>query len=108
MEPRHRKANPATITSDATAAADVDRYAHLLEAVGDAVIVIDAHHGVIEFNKEAERIFGYAKTEILGRSIDVLLPEGARQTHGRHIEAFSIEPVQRRQMRERAEVHGLR
>jgi len=91
-----------------TPLADRDRYAQLLEAVGDAVIAIDARCRVIEFNKEAERIFGYSKAEILGKSVNILLPKESQAVHGSHIALFSAEPVQRRQMRERAEVHGRR
>jgi len=111
MEPRSVKANPAAIAPVAPSTEDGDRhdrYTQLFEAVGDAIIVIDAFHRVIEFNEEAERIFGYAKAEMLNRPIDLLLPDSARHAHGRHIESFSTEPVQRRQMRQRTEVHGLR
>ncbi len=76
--------------------------------MGDAVIIIDARHRVIEFNTEAERVFGYEKTEVLGKSVNVLLPEGHRHGHDSNIAAFATEPGDRRLMRERAEVHGQR
>jgi PAS domain S-box-containing protein len=87
---------------------DSNRYAGLLQAMGDAVIIIDARHQIIEFNAEAQRVFGYEKTEVLGKSINVLLPEGSRRAHDRNIAAFAIEPGDRRLMRERAEVNGRR
>jgi len=36
---------------------------------------------VILFSQGAERIFGYSAAEIVGRSLDILLPEGARKNH---------------------------
>jgi PAS domain S-box-containing protein len=93
---------------DKTTHSDASRYAQLLEAVGDAVITIDSHHRIVEFNSEAARIFGYTKSEILGQSIDLLLPERSRTNHRRHITSFAVEPTQRRLMRDRSDIRGRR
>ena len=85
-----------------------DRYAQLLEAVGDGVITIDSQHRVVEFNGEAARIFGYAANEILGQSINLLIPGKSRLNHDRHIDGFASEPTRRRPMHERADVRGRR
>ena len=85
---------------------EVSRYTQLLEAVGAAVITVDADHRIVEFNSEAERVFGYLKSEISGQSINVLLPEGSRSDHDGYIKTFAAEAVQRRLMRERADVQG--
>jgi PAS domain S-box-containing protein len=87
---------------------DSSRHTQLLEAVGDAVVTIDSHYRIVEFNSEAARIFGYTTSEILGKPIDLLLPESSRRVHGRHIGKFAAEPTQRRLMRERADVRGRR
>ncbi len=56
-------------------------YEQLLEAIGDAILVAD-EKGVITFwNPAAERIFGFARTEALGQSLDLIIPERLRQRH---------------------------
>ncbi|MGB5103107.1 MAG: PAS domain S-box protein [Steroidobacteraceae bacterium] len=53
----------------------------LLEAAVDAVLVID-HMGTIEeFNPSAQLVFGYEADEIIGRNVNVLMPE---PYHGEH------------------------
>jgi PAS domain S-box-containing protein len=53
----------------------------LLASTGDAIIAADAA-GVIRFwNPGAERIFGFAEQEALGRSLDLIIPERLRQRH---------------------------
>lgn len=57
----------------------------LLDVAIDAVIIID-HRGTIEsFNPAAERMFGYAATEVLGVNVNLLMPEPHRSAHGSYI-----------------------
>ena len=47
----------------------------------DAVIFAD-HEGLIRlWNQGAERIFGYAAEEVMGRSLDLIIPERLRERH---------------------------
>ena len=48
----------------------------LLDQALDSIITVDADRKIIFFNKSAERMFGYTRQEILGRSSDELLPNG--------------------------------
>jgi PAS domain S-box-containing protein len=58
----------------------------LIREAPDAIIFADAE-GVIRFwNHGAERIFGFAETEALGRSLDIIIPDNLR---ARHWEGFS-------------------
>ena len=53
----------------------------LLSTRSDAIVVAD-RDGVIRFwNPGAERIFGHAKDEVVGRSLDVIIPERLRARH---------------------------
>jgi PAS domain S-box-containing protein len=61
---------------------DVDRFSRvLLQTMSDAVIYSDAE-GIIRFwNDGAERIFGFARSEALGQSLDLIIPENLRKRH---------------------------
>jgi PAS domain S-box-containing protein len=55
--------------------------AALLSSAGDAIVAAD-EAGIIQFwNPGAERIFGYAAAEAIGRSLDIIIPEGLRERH---------------------------
>jgi PAS domain S-box-containing protein len=59
--------------------------AYLLDTCGDGFVVCDAAESIVLVNAEAERIFGYETGELLGQSVQVLMPERYRV---RHQEAF--------------------
>ena len=50
----------------------------ILEAANDAIITMDAHLAIREFNPAAEQMFGYRRTDILGRNAEILLPATER------------------------------
>jgi PAS domain S-box-containing protein len=53
----------------------------VLRARSDAIVAAD-REGIIRFwNPGAERIFGYAGNEAIGRSLDLIVPERLRQRH---------------------------
>lgn len=55
--------------------------AQLLDAVADALVVSDKAGAIAFWNPAAERMFGYAPSEALGRSLDIIIPERQRQRH---------------------------
>ena len=55
----------------------------LLRAAGDAVVAAGADGSILLWNRAAERIFGYAEQEALGRSLDLIVPERFRSRHWR-------------------------
>ena len=52
----------------------------LLSAAPDAIITLDAQHRIVEWNDGAERLFGYARSEVIGRDLDPLITTSANQT----------------------------
>ncbi len=54
------------------------RQGAILEAAHDAIFTLDQQLNIREFNPAAERMFGHARLDILGRSVEVLLPEADR------------------------------
>ena len=59
---------------------DIDLH-QLVECVGDAIIVADAHEKIVLWNPAATRIFGYLEEEALGNTLDLIVPERQRQKH---------------------------
>jgi PAS domain S-box-containing protein len=61
----------------------------LLEAALDAVVAIDEHGRIQEFNPAAEAMFGYRRADVLSRQIaEVLIPASLRDVHHRGIARF--------------------
>ena len=85
-----------------------ERLAGILDIADEAVISIDEAHRIILFNKGAELTFGYEAEEILGESIDVLLPAEFRKNHRRQIKNFAEASKAARTMSERREIAGRR
>jgi PAS domain S-box-containing protein len=56
-------------------------YRQLLVAIGDGVVVADAEGKIIFWNPGAERIFGFAESEAIGKTLDLIVPERQRQRH---------------------------
>jgi len=53
----------------------------LVNCVGDAIIVVDAHEKIVMWNPAATRIFGYSEAEAMGNTIDLIVPERQRHRH---------------------------
>ncbi|OWS71073.1 PAS domain-containing protein [Polynucleobacter campilacus] len=53
----------------------------LVECIGDAIIVVDAHEKIVMWNPAATRIFGYSEEEALGSTMDLIVPERQRHRH---------------------------
>jgi PAS domain S-box-containing protein len=54
------------------------RQGAILEAAHDAILTIDNQLNIREFNPAAERMFGYARLEILGKKAELLMPPDDR------------------------------
>lgn len=73
-------------------ALDAPVYKVLVEAAPDAMVVIDSTGAIILVNRQFELMFGYERDEILGQTIEALVPEGVRQRHRVHRDGYFAEP----------------
>jgi PAS domain S-box-containing protein len=53
----------------------------LVAGMSDAIVYADADGTIRLWNRGAARIFGFAESEALGGSLDIIIPEGLRQRH---------------------------
>ncbi|MBI5032319.1 MAG: PAS domain S-box protein [Chloroflexi bacterium] len=89
----------------------IDGRQHLedvLSNVAEAMISVNAEQKIILFNKVAEQIFGYSADEVLGKSLDLLLPHRFITAHQNHVRVFGQEDVKERRMAHRREIYGQR
>ena len=96
-----RRAEDALRSSEA-------RFAGIVSLATEAVISIDAEQRITLFNHGAEQIFGYTADELMGRKLELLIPERFRAMHVSSIGAFAASGVAARRMAERGQIAGLR
>jgi PAS domain S-box-containing protein len=84
------------------------KIAAILEIAADAIIALDAHMRITQFNDGAAAMFGYAKGELIGLSLDVLIPQRYRSSHTSHVRSFASSGVASRRMGDRREIFALR
>ncbi|MDT8384384.1 MAG: PAS domain S-box protein [Gammaproteobacteria bacterium] len=85
-----------------------ERLEAIIDLAGSALISVDEDYRITLFNHQAEQIFGYAAREVIGKPLDLLLPERFRGSHNQKIDAFSEKGMALRNAMFRSDVRGLR
>ena len=62
-------------------ASDHDLAAALVKCAADAIIFADREGRIRLWNPGAEAIFGYGADEVIGQSLDIIIPERLRRAH---------------------------
>ena len=57
------------------------RYRGLLDTVPDAIVMVNNTGRIVLVNGQAEQLFGYQREELLGKPIEILLPQRFRMGH---------------------------
>jgi PAS domain S-box-containing protein len=70
-------------------------YAKLMNAAPDPVFLVDTNGVIVFANRQAEHVFGYDESELLGKPVEVLLPEAIRTAHQDYRHAFFTSPKTR-------------
>src|SRR5712692_5343353 len=61
-----------------------------LEAAPDAMVIIDRDGIILQINAQAEKLFGYQRNELLGKQVEILIPDRFRQAHPAHRKRYFI------------------
>jgi PAS domain S-box-containing protein len=75
---------------------DLERLHAVVESSPAGTIMVDAKGTIVLVNREVERMFGYAREELLGRKVELLLPDPLRAGHPEHRSLFVANPQARR------------
>ena len=80
----------------------------LIDSAMDAIVMLDDTQSIIVFNPAAEKMFGYARADILGSPLAKLLPQRFRAGHDAHIRAFGDSGATSRRMGSLGSVTAIR
>ena len=94
------------MTSDSAGATEL-RLRAAVESSPSGILMTDARGSIVLVNREVERLFGYSREELLGRSVETLVPERFRTGHAGFRGGFMGDPKVRA-MGAGRELFGLR
>ena len=86
---------------------DKDIFNVLFEAVSEGVIVVDSNQKIVSTNVSADDMFGYNKKELVGKPLNILIPQKYHAGHGAHVEGF-MKQKESRQMGRGRDLYGAR
>lgn len=72
-----------------------DKFRGLLESGPDAMVIVNAEGEIVLANSQTETLFGYSRPELLGKKVEILLPERYKGNHRGHRNQFFGNPKPR-------------
>jgi PAS domain S-box-containing protein len=69
-----------------------ERFRSFLEAAPDAIVIVSRDGRIVLLNSQAESIFGYSRAELLGQTVEMLVPDRFRTQHPKHRYDFFADP----------------
>lgn len=72
-----------------------ERFRGLVESAPDAMVIVDEQGRIVLVNAQTQNLFGYSREELLGQTVDVLVPRRFRDKHPGHRATFLRDPLLR-------------
>lgn len=67
----------------------------LIDAAPNGIVVVGPRGAILDINSSAEKLFGYDRNELLGRSVEILTPRNVAGLHAKLREGFQAAPETR-------------
>jgi PAS domain S-box-containing protein len=85
---QHRRAEETLVKSQRM-------FQGLFENAPDAIILVDQAGRIVRINAQGEALFGFTRAELIGQSVEMLMPERYRVRHGGHLAGYFAAPHNR-------------
>ncbi len=70
----------------------IRQYGKLLDALPDAMVIAGRAGKIVEINTQLVELFGYAREDLLGKNLEILMPERFRARHRRNVVGVHGQP----------------
>ena len=72
-----------------------DRFRAAVEAAPNGMVIVDARGIIVMLNSQISALFGYTEHDLIGQSINLLLPKHVQEAHAAHVSDFIAHPAKR-------------